>query len=141
MGEAYSITLHIPPLSPAVARKLKVTQLPVLQADVMQRWQRKRYREVWRHQVALARQVAGPLPQKPLTSAQVVGIRYCCGTQPDRQNVWYSFKPLTDGLIAAGLILDDNPSVLVAEDYYAQPVKTRAEQRIELSVVGIQRNS
>ena len=78
--------------------------------------------------------IAGPLPPRPLEKAQVVGIRYCAGVQPDRVNVWSSMKAPLDGMIRCGLILDDNPGVLLGEDYYSVRVRTRAEQRLTISV-------
>lgn len=119
---------------------LKINELPRLQADVMQRWQRTKYRRDWKTKIAWAVKLDGGPPPEPLQSAQIIGIRYCCGVPPDRQNVWYSFK-IIDGLLpvakgGCGVIADDSPGVLDGgEDYYSVRVKTRKEQRITITVV------
>jgi len=135
-SERYSFTVTIDPLEPHVAKKLGVSQLPVLQADVMQRWTRKRYREVWAARTQLAIMCQTKAPAEPLKSAEITAIRFCTGTPPDWPNVVYSFKPIIDSLVG-WIIEDDNPSVLLSEKYYSVRVRTKAEQRLEISLVGV----
>ena len=88
--------------------------------------------------VSIARMVAGPLPPAPLKRAQVIGVRYATGVIPDKINLYFSFKVLVDGLIHCGVLHDDAPEFLCGgEDYLHVRVKTKAEQKCELSVVEV----
>lgn len=119
-----------------VVRELEIPELPRLQADVMQKWARMAYRKKWHDLIHYALLEAGGPPKQPLDHAAITGVRYCCGIQPDWINVVYSFKPLVDGLIKAGMIVDDNPSVLLEEHYSAVRVPHRVDQRVTLRVEG-----
>ncbi len=103
--------------------ELHFDELPTLQGDVMQRWTRAKYRQGWYDKIAVA--AHGHIPRTPLTTAAVFGCRYS-SREPDRINLWYSFKPLLDGLIHAGIIFDDNPGILMDEDYSWQKAKPKS---------------
>ena len=99
---------------------LSFEDLPELQADVMQKWTRSKYRKMWRERVYWAVRQAGGPPPKPLDCAGLYCKRYS-SQLPDRANLAYSFKPLVDALLKgkkkANVLVDDNPSILIVEEY------------------------
>ena len=139
------LILNIPAIDANYAKRIKLGRLPRLQTDKMSPWGRKHHHDFWHKRVVEAVLEAGGAPGEPLRAAEIVGIRYCAGTPPDRINVWASFKCLVDALqapgrrpkdckIGASVIVDDSPVTLVSEDYYSVRVATRAEERITLSI-------
>ncbi len=143
---SYSLIIEIPQLPVNYAKQKQILRLPHLQADKMQIHQRSKYRKIWHDMVIAAVHDEGGPPPEPLKHAELVGIRYCMGEPPDRPNVWYSFKPLVDALTppkidkllrlsgGCAVLEDDNPSVLVLENYYSVRVRNLDEQRIVLSI-------
>lgn len=51
-------------------------------------------------------------PFEPLKKALVTLTRFAHGREPDSDNLRISFKHITDGLVEAGIIIDDNPNVI-----------------------------
>ena len=86
--------------------------LPSMQADVMGRWVRGKYRERWHKRVA--EQTLGKRPKQPLTQARVRLVRASCTDQNrmDADNLRYSFKAVLDGFVACGLLADDCYAVI-----------------------------
>lgn len=142
---SYSLIIEIPATDPAYAKRIKLGRLPRLQTDKMTPWGRKKHHDFWHKRVVEAVLEAGGPPGEPLRKAEITGIRYACGVSPDRINVWASMKCLIDALqvpgyrakdckIGASVIVDDSPSTLVGENYYSVRVRTRAEERVVISV-------
>jgi hypothetical protein len=50
-------------------------------------------------------------PRQPLQKATITLTRFS-SNEPDFEGLVSSFKPVLDGLIEAGVILDDHPSVI-----------------------------
>lgn len=103
--------------------EFKIDELPDSQADVQKVRIRTRYRKDWHEKVYWAVYQNGRRPSVPLTSVEVYGVRHSSQI-PDRINTWYSFKCVVDGLIEAGVILNDSPHVIIRENYtweYAPP--------------------
>ena len=72
-------------------------------------------------------------PEKPLERARV-SITRCSTSEPDYDNLVQGGKFLLDGLIRAGVIVDDAPSVIGRPDYYwekAQAAKGCVRIRVE----------
>ncbi len=82
--------------------------LPSTQADVQQRWARTKYRDQWHLRVKLT--VGSRRPPEPLTRATVTLTR--ASSRPSRlcdaDNIRISFKPILDGLVACGVLAEDN---------------------------------
>lgn len=53
---------------------------------------------------------------QPMNQVEIQYERYS-SREPDYDNLVASFKPVTDALIKVGLILDDNPKVVVKSSY------------------------
>jgi hypothetical protein len=45
-------------------------------------------------------------PAEPIKKARITVTRYSSGTL-DRDNMYFTFKPIIDGLVMAGIIIDD----------------------------------
>jgi hypothetical protein len=142
---SYELLLEIPAIEKDYAKRIKLGRLPKLQTDKMSPWGRKQHHDFWHMRVVEAVLESGGPPHQPLTRASITGIRYCAGIQPDRINIWASFKCIIDALqvpghrkkdckIGASVIMDDSPATLVAESYYSVRVPTRAEERVTILV-------
>lgn len=85
----------------------------------------------WKRAVWAAVQNAGK-PAQPMLSASIELIRHS-STQPDFDNLVISFKWILDGLIDAGVIVSDKPSVIGQPVYQwekAAPKKGFIEVRV-----------
>lgn len=152
----FSLCLTIAPLTEPELYNRKgkrvFTPLPDLQlgGSGMDRWTREKHKKIWANRVIAAVFDAGGPPPKPLTRAKIEGIRYCIGNPPDVINVYSSFKCLVDALqvphpekpkgckIGASVIVEDDPQTLIdGEIYRSVRVRTKAEQRITLSIEGV----
>ncbi len=114
---------------------LEFDVLPDTQADVQQLRTRSKYRKDWYERVYWEVYQKGKRPAEPLELAAIYGVRHS-SQQPDRINLWYSFKPLVDGLIRAGVIKDDAPRYLASEHYSWEWVP-KGEAWVSLRVVEI----
>ena len=89
--------------------------LPKSQTNNYGHWAiRHKSKKEWEARVFNA--VRGNLPSKPLVRARLRFTR-CSAAQPDFDNLVASFKPIMDGLITAGIIEDDKPSVIGSPVY------------------------
>lgn len=147
MGQV--IVLSIPPLSKSFAKAHHMPRMPRTQADEMQWRLRSKYRKIWRDIVIANVYDAGGPPLEPFEHAEITGIRTSSEKPLDRCNTWYSFKCLIDaltppkvvkrgrGLVYSGgvpVIIDDNPSVLVKEDYYTVKCDTKDEEHVWIEI-------
>ncbi len=107
--------------------------LPTLQADVMQKWDRTKYRKEWHKRVWLAVRESGEKPREPWKTAGIVVVRHSALPEPDRDNLAYSAKVILDGLVKAGVIADDAPANLEIQRYTWEHA-TGADQRVEVEV-------
>lgn len=74
---------------------------------------------VWcKHRVDALRVVLadGRVPEKPLDRVKMLCERHST-KEPDYDNLVASFKPIRDGLVEMGLLIDDKPSILVKCDH------------------------
>jgi hypothetical protein len=55
-------------------------------------------------------------PREPLAQARLVCTRYSSASSMDDDNLRSSFKPLIDGLVRAGWLIDDGPRVIGTPD-------------------------
>lgn len=74
-----------------------------------------------------------PRPAKPLARCKIVFTR-CSSMRTDFDNLVGSFKAICDGLIDAGIIVDDNDEVIVERIYKWEKAKAKeGKMRLELS--------
>jgi Holliday junction resolvase RusA-like endonuclease len=71
-------------------------------------------------------------PKVPIQKAHITLTRYSAGTL-DRDNMFFTFKPVIDGLVNAGVIIDDGFNQ-VKELTPIQIKSKRKEARIEVHV-------
>lgn len=71
-------------------------------------------------------------PKKPFPKVALTLTRFST-REPDRDGLAGSFKYVVDGLVKAGIIVDDKPSIVVECGYFWQQAKQK-EQRIEVIV-------
>ena len=89
--------------------------LPKSQTNNYGHWRtRAKSKSEWEARVHLA--VIHDRPELPLTSARISFTR-CSSSEPDFDNLVASFKPVMDGLVKAGVIEDDKPSVIGQPEY------------------------
>lgn len=56
-------------------------------------------------------------PKQPLERARVTLVRHSC-SEPDEDNTMASWKPVLDGLVQAGVLADDKPSVVTLKSQW-----------------------
>ena len=85
---------------------------PMNTADGLNRWRRHTLKKLWEGKVAGAVLMElGRWPSKPLDRAAVT-ITRCSSSEPDFDGLVQGGKFLLDGLVKAGVIADDKPSVI-----------------------------
>lgn len=98
---------------------------PMNSADGFHWRKRQRLRKQWERRVSaeVLASDAGK-PPKPLESARVTVTR-CSAKQPDADNLAQSGKWILDGLVKAGVLADDAPSVIGQPLYQWEPAKPK----------------
>jgi Holliday junction resolvase RusA-like endonuclease len=96
---------------------------------------RKKAKDEWINKVYYAARNAIPVEfrQEPLSRAKVTLIR-CSTREPDFDNLVQGGKFIMDGLVKAGVILDDKPSVIGQPVYLwqkASPKQGKVRVRVE----------
>lgn len=79
-------------------------------------WRAKHFgKKEWQIKTANMSRIIG-IPYVPLTKALVTLIRYS-SVEPDYEGLVASFKPILDGLVRGGVIIDDRMSVIGKPTY------------------------
>jgi hypothetical protein len=78
-------------------------------SDRLSRWLAIKERNTWREATILA--CKRNEPPEPLQRARVWFTRYST-IEPDFTNLVQGFKHIEDGLVEAGIIVDDKPSII-----------------------------
>ena len=81
----------------------------------------------------------GETPVEPLERASLRIVRHSSGPEPDFDNLVQGGKFLADGLVKAGVLADDKPSVVPVREYLWEKCK-RGEGRVCISVEEIREN-
>ena len=90
--------------------EIEIPRLPKMNSSRrVNRWTEIREKDLWTEEIAAA--TVGKRPPEPLKRAKVTYIRRS-SAEPDFTNLAASFKHPEDGLVRAGIILDDKPSVI-----------------------------
>ena len=76
----------------------------------------------------------GRRPEKPLEKAKLTFTR-CSTTEPDFDNLAMSFKPVMDGLVECGILVDDNPKIVGRPGYFWEKAK-RNHGHIRIKIQG-----
>ena len=76
------------------------------------------------------------LPEEPLTRVRMRCERFST-REPDWDNLVASFKPIRDGLVEIGVMVDDKPSVLIGCEHRWSKAK-RGQGRILGRLEGVQ---
>lgn len=91
---------------------------PINTADGPNRWARFRLKKAWESKVAQAVvHELGGWPKEPLVRARVA-ITRCSTREPDFDGLTQGGKFLLDGLVKAGVLVDDSPRVIGRPDYH-----------------------
>lgn len=98
---------------------------------------RKRHAEIKRWKQAVRGAVLGnfDLPDEPLARVRMRCERFS-HREPDWDNLVASFKPIRDGLVEIGVMIDDKPSVLVVCEHRWSKAK-RGEGRVRVRLEGL----
>ncbi len=93
---------------------LEIHGLPKILSNGSQRnfWARENEKKRWKGMAIAAVRLKAWF-REPLKKARIVFTRYS-SREPDSDNLAISFKAIRDGLVQAGVIIDDKPSVLEA---------------------------
>lgn len=70
----------------------------------------------------IANHFIGRTPIAPLSKCNIRMVRMTC-IEPDYDNLVASYKVVLDALTKNRIIIDDNPSVILNQDYYWTKVK------------------
>lgn len=105
--------------------------LPKLQTNSYGHW-RTRHAEKSHWERRVGGVLLGRVPSEPLERVTVEFTRFST-SEPDFDNLVASFKPICDGLIKAGVIVDDKPSNIGSPTYRWEKAK-RGEGRIHVHV-------
>ena len=95
---------------------IEIPGLPSINTASNNHWRvRARNNKTWKRAVVHFALAAG-LPPEPLWKATVVCTRHSSRV-PDYENLAHSFKPLVDGLVTGGVLVDDNQQVIGQPTY------------------------
>lgn len=95
--------------------EIEIPRLPALNSSRrVNRWVEIKEKKLWEEEVFVA--TRGKQPPNPLERAKVTFIRRSSMTS-DHDNLVASFKHVQDGLIHAGIIVDDRPGVIGQPTY------------------------
>jgi hypothetical protein len=112
---------------------IEIPGLPSINTASNNHWRvRARHNRKWRHDTILSALAAG-LPPEPLWKARVTCTRHSA-REPDFENLAHSFKPLVDGLVTGGVLVDDNQQVIGQPEYRWEKAAPRMG-RVTLEVV------
>ena len=107
----------------AYVLEVEIPGLPAMNSSSrLNRWRDITEKNRWANEVMLA--TRGKRPAKPLQRAKVTYIRRSA-VEPDYVNLVASFKHPEDGLVKAGIIVDDKPSVIGRPDIRWEKVAAR----------------
>ena len=95
---------------------LTLPGLPPLNTSATRRHRMVQHREARRWKELVVALVGRQRPPKPLSRAHLLVVRHSSRIA-DRCNMAQAAKAAVDGLVAAGVLLDDSPQVLVTERY------------------------
>ena len=92
---------------------LEINGLPKMSLNANSSW-RARYGEArkWKNLVVQYVVLGQRRPPEPLKKAKLILTRYAFGRKPDHDNLRASFKHVVDGLVEAGVLIDDSPDVI-----------------------------
>lgn len=76
-------------------------------------------------------------PQNPIQKARITLTRYSSGTL-DRDNMYFTFKPIVDGLVRAGVIIDDGFDQVKELHPHQVKIKRTEQRKIEVLVEEIE---
>lgn len=96
----------------------------------------KKHRDGAYEQACFAKAEAGIT--KPFKEAVIHIKSYWCGVRMDYDGLACALAPAIDGMVDAGIIEDDNPSIVKAYLMQYEKVKTRKEVRVDVSIEGVQ---
>ena len=103
--------------------EIEIPGLPAMNSSSrLNRWRDITEKNRWTNEVMLA--TRGKRPAKPLQRAKVTYIRRS-SAEPDYVNLVASFKHPEDGLVKAGIIVDDKPAVIGRPDVRWEKAKIR----------------
>lgn len=109
--------------------KVTIRSVPSL-GNRHQHWAKTaRERKMWHQRIQFAFKYR---PLFPLKAVSIYVVRYS-SRMPDYDNLVYSFKPIFDGLIHAGIIVNDDMNTVVMRHYSWAKVK-RGQEQITIDV-------
>lgn len=113
---------------------LKIDGVPELPNRIMRsHWSKiSKHANLWKKLVAM--RAVGKKPPYPLARSQAILTR-CSARKPDYDNLVASFKPVVDGLINCGIIVDDNPAYFSAEYKWEKIPQKQAHILISISEI------
>lgn len=107
---------------------------PMNTADRTHHWSAYRLKRAWEGKVCAAvLHELGRWPERPLDRARVT-ITRCSTREPDFENLTQGGKFLLDGLVKAGVIVDDSPGVIGRPEYLwvkGEPAKGSVRIQVE----------
>lgn len=110
--------------------------LPKVIANARMHWRVKHNEmQAWKSKVFYAIQ-PNARPKKPLAKAKITLTRHS-STCPDYDNLASSWKGAIDGLVMAGIIIDDNMNVIGMPDFRWEKAKPK-EGHVTIKVEGMQ---
>lgn len=99
--------------------RIEIPGLPTLQSGSFgSKWSRREHDKTWKDLVGWS--TAGKRPGEPLERVHVSCTRFSGSRRPDETNLRSSFKPLIDGLVNVGIMVDDDTKHM-SEEYDWQP--------------------
>jgi hypothetical protein len=110
----------------------EIEDLPkTVNAQASMHWRAKGdYVRAWHRSVWLA--VGNRKPKEPLKTAKLILTRYS-STEPDYDGLVGSFKPIVDGLIQAGVLINDKMSN-IGQSVYRWEKAPRGKGKIQVIV-------
>jgi len=120
--KTYSLVIEIPGLPPTYNA---INRLHFAKKN--------KIKDQWVNAVMLS--TTGKKPEKPLSNCYLVLVRFSC-SMPDYDGLVSGFKHPIDGLVRAGVLVDDNYAITGQWDCRWKKVSSRKDERIRLEVYG-----
>ena len=111
----------------------EVSTMPLTLNQVMGKHWRSRYHNFEKIKDEIGASIKNSLPDSPITNASVYIWRYSSG-KLDRDNAYFTAKPILDALVREGVIIDDGPSILKRLNIHQVKIKRTEQKHLKVMV-------
>jgi Holliday junction resolvase RusA-like endonuclease len=119
-------------MSERYSLQFTLLELPMTLNEVMGAYWRKRSENFKKIHRLVHLHSVNKCPLSPIKKARITLTRFSSGTL-DRDNMYFTFKPIVDGLVKAGVIEDDGFDQV--KELYPHQVKIKRKEQSKVEVL------